>query len=115
MGKFSHFDYLVLELPNLNNLVNLLDTFSCRDYSFSMHNNTKLIEPTHIDEGWTTIHLPNGDVLKAKFVVMGVHQILDENNKPKLMDDGNPIYAVNFSNAIIGIIPAGTTNIKGMN
>ena len=37
---------------------------------------SKLIEPTHIEENWTIIHLPNGDKLKAKHVVIGVIKCL---------------------------------------
>jgi hypothetical protein len=66
---------------------------------------TKRIEPSHVEENWTIIHLPNGDKLKTKHVVMGVMAILDESGKQKTLDDGTPCYGVVFSQPIVGLLP----------
>lgn len=66
---------------------------------------SKQIEPTHVEEPWTIIHLPNGDKIKCKHVVIGVMQILDEAGNPKLLEDGTRMYGVIHSQPIVGLLP----------
>lgn len=66
---------------------------------------SKQIEPTHVEEPWTIIHLPNGDKLKVKHIIMGVLMMLDESGNPKKNEDGSTVYGVICSNTIVGLLP----------
>ena len=66
---------------------------------------SKQIEPTHVEEPWTIIHLPNGDKLKVKHVIMGVMMLLNEDGTQKKLEDGTPCYGVVCSNTIVGLLP----------
>lgn len=65
---------------------------------------SKMIEPTHVEEAWTIIHLPNGDKIKSKHVVLGVHMLVDEKDNPKKLEDGSIIYGVTFSLPVMGVM-----------
>ncbi len=66
---------------------------------------SKQIEPTHVEEPWTIIHLPNGDKLKVKHVVMGVIMFLNDDGSSKTNEDGSVVYGVVQSPPIVGLLP----------
>ena len=67
---------------------------------------SKQIEPTHVEEPWTIIHLPDGDKIKCKHVVIGVMQMLNEDGTPKLLEDGaTRMYGVVHSQPTVGLLP----------
>ncbi len=66
---------------------------------------SKQIEPTHVEEPWTIIHLPNGDKLKCKHVVVAVIMLLNEDGSSKINEDGSIMYGVIHSNPIVGLLP----------
>jgi hypothetical protein len=78
---------------------------------------TKQIEPTYVEENWSYVHLPNGDKLKYKHVVLGIIQQLDEKGVPKFLEDGTPMYGIVTSHIICGVVPKSETGSikKGMN
>ena len=78
---------------------------------------SKHVTPTHVDENWSFIHMPNGDVIRIKHVVMGVMQQFDEKGEQAKLPDGSFVYGVTMSNPIIGVVPASEAKAmkKGMN
>lgn len=69
------------------------------------HQNHRQITPTHVEENWSYIHLPNGDVLQYKHIVMGVFVQLDEAGEPIKLRDGSTSYGVVVSDNIVGVMP----------
>ena len=54
-----------------------------------------------LHEDWSQYQLPNGTIVKLRTTVLKILQVLDEQGKPALTPEGDPLLMVNHKTDVI--------------